>query len=108
MCVKINKLQNGVVAPSYPQLEEAERLRLLDLFCGAGALSYGLKESGLVDVRWGVDSNKSSTESFQANFPNAFAHHMTVDEFYQHIVKVNVTILFSTCSEPNISGGLRH
>jgi site-specific DNA-cytosine methylase len=82
------KFQNDEPAPGYPKLAEAGKLKLLDLFCGAGVLSSGLQEAGLVEVCWGVDSDKNCIQSFNKNYPNASGLQMTVDELLHHL-KVN-------------------
>jgi tRNA/tmRNA/rRNA uracil-C5-methylase (TrmA/RlmC/RlmD family) len=86
------KFQNGEVAPDHPKLAEGERLTSLDLYCGAGLFSRGLLESGLVKPGWGVDSSKDCTDTFKANFPEAFALHMTVDDLLQHLSRVNILL----------------
>jgi len=80
--------QNGEVAPDYPKLAEGERLTSLDIYSGAGLFSRGLLESGLVKIGWGVDSSKDCTDTFKANFPEASALHMTVDDLLQHLSRV--------------------
>jgi DNA (cytosine-5)-methyltransferase 1 len=47
-------------------------LRVVDLFCGAGGISAGLEMAGM-EVIFGLDNNKDSIETFQANHPNAEA-----------------------------------
>lgn len=44
--------------------------RVLDLFCGAGGLSYGLHRSGF-DVVGGVESNEIALKTYLANHPSA-------------------------------------
>ncbi len=44
-------------------------LECVDLFCGAGGLSLGLMNAGMV-VRVGVDCDLRSRETYQFNFPN--------------------------------------
>ena len=45
-------------------------MRLLDLFCGAGGLSYGFERAGF-DIALGVDMNAAALETFWRNHRNA-------------------------------------
>ncbi|WP_020472278.1 DNA cytosine methyltransferase [Zavarzinella formosa] len=45
-------------------------LEVIDLFCGAGGMSCGLRSAGL-RIRAGVDFNKLSVETYRRNFPRA-------------------------------------
>jgi DNA (cytosine-5)-methyltransferase 1 len=40
----------------------------IDLFCGAGGLSLGLKQAGF-RILAGVDNDKDSCETYRANHP---------------------------------------
>lgn len=48
----------------------SERLTAVDLFCGCGGISVGLRSAGF-EVLAGVDINKKYICSFENNFPNA-------------------------------------
>lgn len=45
-------------------------MKLLDLFCGAGGLSYGFERAGF-DIALGVDMNAAALETFKRNHRNA-------------------------------------
>lgn len=45
-------------------------LNVIDLFCGCGGFSKGFEEAGY-NVRFGIDSWKDATVTYQHNFPNA-------------------------------------
>lgn len=45
-------------------------MKILDLFCGAGGLSYGFEQAGF-EVALGVDINASALETFQKNHRNS-------------------------------------
>ena len=45
-------------------------MKLLDLFCGAGGLSYGFERAGF-DIALGVDMNAAALETFRCNHRNA-------------------------------------
>ena len=47
-----------------------ERPTVIDLFCGAGGLSYGFLKAGC-DVLLGVDSDAKALETFELNHPGA-------------------------------------
>lgn len=46
----------------------APRLKAIDLFCGAGGLSAGLKAAGH-EVTFGIDQDKDACESYSVNHP---------------------------------------
>lgn len=46
-------------------------LKALDLFCGMGGLSWGLKATGVIQPLWAVDNYKPATTIYQCNLPNA-------------------------------------
>lgn len=37
----------------------------LDLFCGGGGLSAGLEQSGVVKMKWAIDSAKCASETYR-------------------------------------------
>lgn len=47
-------------------------LKVVDLFCGCGGLSWGFKEEGF-QVLLGADTNKIALKTFAKNFPEAIA-----------------------------------
>lgn len=50
--------------------KKGKNLKAIDLFCGAGGISVGLKEAGF-DVIAGIDNNEKYIQSFRHNFPSA-------------------------------------
>jgi DNA (cytosine-5)-methyltransferase 1 len=46
------------------------KIEAIDLFCGAGGLSYGLQEAG-VNIRAGLDLDRKCSYPFEANMPGA-------------------------------------
>ena len=52
-------------------------LEVIDLFCGAGGMSLGLKLAGLT-LRLGVDSSRHCVSTYARNFPNARTIHADV------------------------------
>ncbi len=52
------------------KVDKSKRPRAIDLFCGAGGLSVGLREAGF-DVIAGIDNNEKYIQTFRHNFPSA-------------------------------------
>lgn len=50
----------------------SKKLKVIDLFCGCGGLSYGFKLAGY-DIVGGLDFNKEAIETFQYNFKESKA-----------------------------------
>ncbi|KAH9611748.1 hypothetical protein KSS87_012087 [Heliosperma pusillum] len=70
------------------QVDEAPRpeMRLLDLYCGCGAMSTGLclgaNMQGInLVTKWAVDINKYACESLKLNHPETEVRNETVDDF---------------------------
>ena len=63
-------------------------MKLLDLFCGAGGLSYGFERAGF-EIALGVDINAPSLETFQKNHKNTqvLCGDLTSDEMKQKIIQ---------------------
>jgi DNA (cytosine-5)-methyltransferase 1 len=49
-----------------------QRPTVIDLFCGCGGMSWGLKKSGFQIVA-GIDNNRTALETYKKNFPEAKA-----------------------------------
>lgn len=47
--------------------------RILDLFCGAGGLSYGLEENCHFETEVALDNDEKAMVTFKNNFPQAYA-----------------------------------
>ncbi len=45
-------------------------LRVVDLFCGPGGISEGLRQAGLVTV-YALDKDRAATDTFAKNHPEA-------------------------------------
>jgi len=68
-------------------------LKIIDLFSGCGGSALGFAQAGF-DIRVAVDINKSASETFKINFPNAEV--MTED-----ITKVSSKDLLLAAKEKN-------
>lgn len=51
--------------------------KVLDLFCGAGGLSWGFEKVGF-EVSWGLDNWKSAVDTFKANHPKAKVYQVDI------------------------------
>ena len=62
-------------------------MRILDLFCGAGGLSYGFEQAGFEPVL-GVDFNAQALETYQKNHKNSqiLCGNLTSQELKQQII----------------------
>jgi DNA (cytosine-5)-methyltransferase 1 len=70
----ITNLQEGatIVPPRISIPSGDRRLRVLDLFCGAGGLSYGFEQAGSFVTVGGLDLLRDRIETFTANHPHAY------------------------------------
>eukprot|EP00891_Asterochloris_glomerata_P003939 jgi/Astpho2/3939/fgenesh1_pg.00063_%23_13_t len=71
----------GDMAPLEATAEPRE-IHALDLYCGAGGLSYIDKEEGDIKIhtKWAVDNTESMAEAFKANYPSTHVEVKWVDE----------------------------
>ena len=63
-------------------------MKVLDLFCGAGGLSYGFEQAGF-DIALGVDMNAAALETFKKNHKNShtLCGDLTNEQLKIHIIK---------------------
>jgi DNA (cytosine-5)-methyltransferase 1 len=47
-------------------------LKALDLFCGMGGLSWGLKETGLIEPLWAIDNHEPALALYRRNLPDPY------------------------------------
>ncbi|MCI5127605.1 MAG: DNA (cytosine-5-)-methyltransferase [Candidatus Electrothrix sp. AUS3] len=80
----------------------ADKIIAVDLFCGIGGLSYGLRKSG-IEVRAGFDSDESCKYAFEANGKKVFickdVRELTGKEInsYYHDAAVKVLVGCAPC-----------
>ncbi len=55
------------------------KLKVLDLFCGAGGLSWGFEKLGF-QIGWALDYWKPATETFKRNHPNTVVYDKDITE----------------------------
>ena len=51
-------------------VSKMKKYTTIDLFAGAGGLSYGFKETGKFDIKIAVEYNKYAQETYKKNHPN--------------------------------------
>ncbi|KZT51803.1 S-adenosyl-L-methionine-dependent methyltransferase [Calocera cornea HHB12733] len=67
--------------------EPRRKLRGLDLYHGAGGLSFGLEKSGAIETCWGIDFSPSAHLTFKKNFPGATAILQCANEVLRHAIE---------------------
>lgn len=86
--------------PNYvpPSQDPVTQYTFGDAFCGAGGTSCGARWAGL-RIRWGVDRNIPAITAFQANYPEAKAYPLSIDQFLstEHDTLVDVVHLSPPC-----------
>ena len=62
------------LSPGLPSAA-AQKLKVLELYCGAGGLSFIDRATDSVDIEtcWAVDLNEQMCDAFRANYPDAQA-----------------------------------
>ncbi|KAF8674221.1 Cytosine specific DNA methyltransferase replication foci domain [Rhizoctonia solani] len=55
------------------------RMRMLDMFSGAGGLSQGLVLSGVCEPKYAIDHDAAALETYKQNFPGVSAIHQDVN-----------------------------
>jgi len=50
---------------------QRKKMVAFSLYCGAGGLATGLEQTGDIEVRWAVDSDRNSVDTFRAAHPRA-------------------------------------
>ncbi|TCQ99023.1 DNA cytosine methyltransferase [Neorhizobium sp. JUb45] len=82
------------------------KLRVLDLFCGCGGLSFGISDARYQDLEFevvaGLDFNRSSIETFKLNHPNAKTYCVdirkaNIDEIIAEIGHIDVVVGGPSC-----------
>ena len=63
--IGISTIEKGM---DHPQVKK--KLTTLDIFAGCGGLSEGLHQSGIAEVRWAVENDKSAAIAYGLNNPN--------------------------------------
>lgn len=60
--------------------------KVLDLFCGAGGLSWGFEKAGFT-VQWGLDNWRAAVRTFQVNHPSAVVYEADITEVSDSTLK---------------------
>lgn len=93
-------MQEDVLLESVPDLDRDRRPVLVDLFCGAGGLSEGLRQAGFLPV-FGVDHDKHALATFAKNHPAVEAR----NEDIVNITAEQITAAAGTDDIALIAGG---
>lgn len=64
----------------------SREFKVLDLFCGAGGLSWGFEKIGF-KVRWALDSWKPAVETFKVNHPDAMVYEEDITKISNELVR---------------------
>lgn len=87
------------------------KFNVLDLFCGAGGLSYGFKSAGF-DILLGIDNDAKALETFELNHKGSKSLHYDITQitYKKHInpllndKQIDVIIGGPPCQSMSISG----
>lgn len=59
-----------LIRNKHPQISEGKKFRILDLFSGAGGMSYGMEKNPNFTTEVALDFNEKALETFKHNMPN--------------------------------------
>lgn len=87
----------------------AGKVRVLDLFCGAGGSSCGAKRAG-AEIVGGVDLWPLATDTFQLNFPNAKVYPENIKDLSPEKVareggRVDLLLASPECTHHSVAKG---
>ena len=84
-----------------------KKLQAIDLFCGAGGLSYGFQKAGF-NIVAGIDNDKNALKTFALNFQNSEAIECNLtsitDEIISKFNKIDVMLGGPPCQGFSIAG----
>ena len=92
-------------------MNKKNNFNVLDLFCGAGGLSYGFEMAGF-NILLGIDNDKKALETFELNHKGAKSicgdiTHITYEEHIKHLLngkEIDVIIGGPPCQGMSLSG----
>ncbi|THV52637.1 hypothetical protein BGAL_0073g00110 [Botrytis galanthina] len=67
--------------------ENGMKLRTLDIFSGAGGLSQGFHESGVIGFSYAIEFDIAACKTFKRNFPNAIVYNHDANKLLEWVVK---------------------
>ncbi|KAM0152941.1 hypothetical protein ACHAPG_007335 [Botrytis cinerea] len=65
------------------------KLNTLDVFSGAGGLSQGLHESGVIGNSYAIESDTVACQNFAKNFPSAIVYNYDANKFLERAMKID-------------------
>lgn len=82
-------------------------LRVVDLFCGGGGISEGLRQAGF-EILYAVDKDQAAVDTFAANHPGASVHKLDLSTFRSdQLPEFDVLVGGPPCIEFSMSKGSR-
>ncbi|KAF7299587.1 DNA (cytosine-5)-methyltransferase [Mycena chlorophos] len=80
LCLERHLVDSDFCDPQHPPLAA------LDLFAGAGGLSTGMEQTGIVKSRWAIEHSTCAVQTFQENHPDAVVIHNDVNDALRYLV----------------------
>lgn len=101
-----------LIRNKHPKVEQTTRFRILDLFSGAGGLSYGMEKNEHFITEVALDFNEKALETFHYNMPHAavVAGDITDDDIKHRVIdlckqrKVNMIVGGPPCQGFSLKG----
>lgn len=101
-----------LIRNKHPKVEQTTRFRILDLFSGAGGLSYGMEKNEHFVTEVALDFNEKALETFHYNMPHAavVAGDITNDDVKNRVIdlckqrKVNMIVGGPPCQGFSLKG----
>ncbi len=89
----------------------SEKIRTIDLFCGAGGSSVGARNAG-VDIVAGFDIWKPAIKTYQTNFPNVATYHADIRQVLPKVVRseigdIDLILASPECTSHSIARGAK-
>ncbi|TGO46644.1 hypothetical protein BCON_0314g00160 [Botryotinia convoluta] len=72
---------------------DGTKLNTLDIFSGAGRLSQGLHESGVVGTSYAIESDTAAYETFARNFLEAIVYNYGAGKFLERAMKIDAGLV---------------
>ncbi|ESZ90943.1 hypothetical protein SBOR_8661 [Sclerotinia borealis F-4128] len=70
--------------------ESGVKLRTLDIFSGAGGLSQGFHESGVIGTTYAIEFDAAACKTLKRNFPDAIVYNQDANKLLEWLVKNEV------------------
>ncbi|TGO10352.1 hypothetical protein BTUL_0137g00090 [Botrytis tulipae] len=77
------------------------KLNTLDIFSGAGGLSQGLHESGVIGTSYAIESDTAACKTFVKNFPDAIVYNDDAGKLLERAMKIDAGLVEHISREIN-------